>query len=366
MDLHWAWMLEVLYGVLAIALGIAVLAVGGRRPVNGWLGALLLVEGLGWGGIASGLLTPIGDGPWLQPLTDLFALSTLAIPALSLLFTLWAVDTRWTRAMRRKRVGWAAVLLTVLAWAGYLATKEVHYDAWIDDASWVMVVVSAGSLLLTFFAYRAATPGTLEKKRLGNYLVAFAARDLGMIFTNVMLLYAYDRLEGPAYDGMRDLVLFAWAAYFFLFLGALAVGLLRGQILDFDLKVRATVSQGTMTALVVAIFVVATQVAQHWLNAEFGWVVGVVMAGVLVFLRDPMQKLTNRVANRLVPGARPTAEQPAGHRTDFYREQVALAWQDGTVGPKERAILRNLRERLGLSLEEAGRIELEVREATAG
>ena len=47
-------------------------------------------------------------------------------------------------------------------------------------------------------------------------------------------------------------------------------------------------------------------------------------------------------------------------RRRLYRDQVELAWHDGLMGVKERMILRNLRDRLGIAPHEAERMEDDV------
>ena len=51
------------------------------------------------------------------------------------------------------------------------------------------------------------------------------------------------------------------------------------------------------------------------------------------------------------------ADLTQDERAHLYRDQVELAWADGRLTVKERALLDQLRERMGLSLEEAGAIE---------
>lgn len=64
-----------------------------------------------------------------------------------------------------------------------------------------------------------------------------------------------------------------------------------------------------------------------------------------------------------MPGVPPVGEMSEDERARLYSEQVHGAWADGTLSQAEREMLERLRVGLGLSIEEAHRLE---REATRG
>jgi hypothetical protein len=148
----------------------------------------------------------------------------------------------------------------------------------------------------------------------------------------------------------------------------LAYAILRQQLLGLDLKVRWTIKQSTVAAAFVGVFFVASEGAQAFFaESTNSSMMGILAAGALVFAIAPLQRAAERVASAAVPGGGSGEVEGPGSARDFYRRQLALAYADGTVGRKERAMLRELRAHLGLSAEDAERLEAEVSEgAKAG
>jgi hypothetical protein len=88
--------------------------------------------------------------------------------------------------------------------------------------------------------------------------------------------------------------------------------------------------------------------------------VGIVAAGALLFALTPLQHAAERVASAAVPGAKPVAAMSGADRARLYREQARFMWQDGQLSEDERRALLHLRDQLGLSRDEAARLEEEA------
>jgi hypothetical protein len=142
-----------------------------------------------------------------------------------------------------------------------------------------------------------------------------------------------------------------------------ALALVRYNLFDIDLKVKFAMKQGTVAATFVAVFFVASETAQQVFSGVGGSYFGIAAAGVLVLGMHPLQRLAERLADKAMPGVKPMQEMSRAEKSRFYREQAALAWEDGALNKKERLMLNSLRERLGLSHEDASRLELEVARA---
>lgn len=136
--------------------------------------------------------------------------------------------------------------------------------------------------------------------------------------------------------------------------------LLRHKLFDLDVKVRLALKGSTIAAVFVAVFFTVSEVAQTFLSSELGPYVGVVATGILVLCLHPLQNVAERLAQRALPHARPVAQLSEAEKAALYREQLYLAWQDGAIRPKERLMLESLRERLGLPIEVASRLEVEA------
>lgn len=139
-----------------------------------------------------------------------------------------------------------------------------------------------------------------------------------------------------------------------------AYGILRHQLLGIDLRVRWTISKGSVAAAFVGVFFVVTELAQEIFatstNSAY-W--GIAGAGALLFAIAPLQRAADRLADAAT-GIRAPASMGPDERATLYREQARLAWADGTIGRRERMMLNHLRRELRLEAELAERAEEEA------
>jgi hypothetical protein len=142
----------------------------------------------------------------------------------------------------------------------------------------------------------------------------------------------------------------------------LAYAILRYQWLDLDVKVKWTVKQSTIAAAFIGVFFVVSESASTFFSSEAGLgpYLGIAAAGVLVFALAPLQRAAERVADATMPGVKPLGELSQDERVRLYRDQARAAWADGALSRDERVLLDQLREGLGLGLEEAARLEREA------
>jgi hypothetical protein len=144
-----------------------------------------------------------------------------------------------------------------------------------------------------------------------------------------------------------------------LTVAVLAYAILKHQLLGLDVKVKWTLTRGTLAGIFIAVFLVTTQVAQNYLSG-YGPLVGGVAAGLLLFALTPLQRVAERVANVAMPSVKSVGEMAHPERASAYRQQAVVAWADGNVDRRDRAFLEALRNSLGLSHEEAARLESEA------
>jgi hypothetical protein len=143
----------------------------------------------------------------------------------------------------------------------------------------------------------------------------------------------------------------------------LARAMLRYQLFDFDLKLKWTLRRGTLAAIILSAFVLATAVAEQYLQ-QFGWVIGGLAVGVLLFALRPIERAIDRFADKAMPKTTGTPEYLAQRKHEIYRAALEDAMRDGVVSAKERALLLRLAENLSLSGDEAMSIERGVLEAS--
>lgn len=140
-----------------------------------------------------------------------------------------------------------------------------------------------------------------------------------------------------------------------------AHAILRHGIFGADPRVTLGLRRGTVAALLLAAFFVATEVANNFLQVSGGWIFGSIAAGIMLFAASPLQRAAERWTQ--LPQGRPTPDAPNARGFDaaeLYRDHLRVIWADGNVSTKERALLRQLRDRLGLSPADAERLEDEV------
>ena len=135
-----------------------------------------------------------------------------------------------------------------------------------------------------------------------------------------------------------------------------AYAILRHQLLGLDVKVRWTVSKGTVAGAIVAVFLVGSQLVQNLTSAQFGIWGGAVLAGLALFALGPLQSLADRFAHRLVP-----VVDASKTREATYSDAVRMALRAG-MGRKEELTLAALARDLGLDPHRA----LELRYAAEG
>jgi len=142
--------------------------------------------------------------------------------------------------------------------------------------------------------------------------------------------------------------------------GILAYAIVRHQLLGIDVRVRWTIKQSTVAAIFVGVFFVVSELAQQTFSAQYGSFVGIAAAGALLFALAPLQHFAERVATVAVPGAKPVGEMTGAQRADLYRTLAKQAWADGVLTLDERGMLDAARQQLGLSNDEATRLEREA------
>lgn len=133
--------------------------------------------------------------------------------------------------------------------------------------------------------------------------------------------------------------------------------ILRHRLFDLDLRIRQGVKGGTITAAFIAAFFAVSEGAQEFFSSKWGPVLGIGASAMLVFALAPLQRVADRLANAAVPTVKEVAEWTPGERRTFYREQVHIVWGDGSMSRKERTLLDHMRQRLGLTAEEAAELE---------
>lgn len=371
MDL--AWNALAVPGALALvvawAMAAFVLAAAPARSVNRLLAVLLFFEGLVQ--VRAGPLYLFTDARDAFALEAVHVVGVLALPLLYLLF-LATLDTPVVRPLRSRA---ARVVLLAAGAAGLAAwflaprafvteLKRVPHAPWepwsgpaLNAVYLVGGLVALFGLVATLSEYRRAAPGSTARARARAYALAFGARDAvyGLLLVAYPFLILAERLDDVA---LVYVVAAPLASLAFVLL--MAYGILRAQLFDIDVRIKWTLSRGSVAAVFVAVFFVVSESAQTLLQNRWGTFAGIAATAVLVFAMTPLQRAADRLADAAMPNTRPVRELSHVERVDLYREQVRVAWSDGSLSLKERRMLDVARERLRLGAEEAERLEKEA------
>lgn len=89
---------------------------------------------------------------------------------------------------------------------------------------------------------------------------------------------------------------------------------------------------------------------------------GGLATGLLLFAVAPLQRVSERIADRVMPGVKPVHQMSRDEKASFYRRQILFAWADGRITSDERQMLDFARESLDLSRKGAEALEREIAE----
>jgi hypothetical protein len=275
----------------------------------------------------------------------------------------------WTR---RRRWLVAVPFLVPAAFASYYFVHNVWN---VGSSNWHEPVVILGFLLAgavtatTIYVARLRAARTrLEARRLRYmlWIVAVPMIVLTATWFSFALYYFmasdlgwFHASPNPTFRSVRFYATYAAVGGYALVPPlAMGYGLLRYRILDWDRRVRKgvqwTLRGGLIAGAFVALFFLASEIAQRWFTSQTNsqWV-GAGAALLLAFAFRPMERAVDHLVRRAVP------ERPTGHesRDEIYRATFEELAADDKITARERRLLGALAGRLQLSDTQVRRIE---------
>jgi hypothetical protein len=284
---------------------------------------------------------------------------------------LWLmVASRGFRPAKRTAIALVASSVALVALLdGILAFDVIRLYGWGNPAmglegAWATVApplrLVAVLPALASLALLIQAGGSLEERARRGIITGIAV--LGVLLSALVIIW--DQKEGLA----ATLGYFVANLWSVLAAGVVAFALLRHRLFGLDAAVKFTVSRSTIAAAFVALFLIVSKLGETVAQSAFqgqgplwGTLMGAVAAGLLLFALRPLERMGEKVAETVLPGDRPGKRRSGGPASlKHYREQVELVWSDGIMGLRERTLLEDLRNRLGISPEDALRIEHET------
>lgn len=354
---------------------MALYRVGTAGSVSRKLALLLVVEGVtlltaGFPGFVLGLdqyqfyaqYPFLGLGDFIFHHIGDAAMLALYPPFLAL-----ALQTRLTRPFANKNMriavaGASTVLFTGVMVSGFLWNSEVGALALYV----AMMLMFVFGLVASIHAWRTAKRG-IDRERAGLFAIAFGLRDLGWGLSYAT--FSWLIWTQPDLNTMTDEAWFGKIVYALgtlLAVPLIAYGILRSHLFDIDLRVRWTIKQSTLAAIIVTLIFLISEGADRILAAELGNWAGLFAAAIVVFFLAPLQRFAERVAVAAMPNTEDTPEYVMFRKMQVYEEAVAEAHHEGGISEKERALLVRLRDSLGISESAANSIEADMIERTPG
>lgn len=237
----------------------------------------------------------------------------------------------------------------VLLAANDPATWGRQFQSWIGPfqlTQTIALVLSAW----TVAAMMTAPTGRPEDKR--RIAVAFGALSLvtmaaAILFSSTPTLnhFGTDLNRGAHSAGVLLLPLLSTYA------------MVRYRLFDIDYRARWALVRALLGLFFIFVFILAAQLAETYLGTTQSWISAGVVSALFIFLLYPLQRWAERFANHAMPEARHVNSLNATERRSLYQEQARLAWRDGSLSVKERRMLDAMRQRLGISLETAAKLE---------
>lgn len=334
----------------------------------------LLALAIGLSGLSAGLYFGLrgvlvdASAAWLATAAGICVLIVSPLPYLLFLATL---ETPLSRPLRRRDVRAGLILVVTgleLIWLTnprmLLAGVEPFrfIEGWMVVPGPLLFPVALLPLFLAevygFFvalsAYRhARTPiGRQEAKA---YAIAFGTRDLlGAAFIVVFgMLRLYTTPLGEGVFSVGVAVVDA------LFVVLLAYAILQYQLFNIHLTIKWTFRQGIVGSAFAGAFFLGSELVEEIVAVD-GTLAGIAVAGAVSLAFRPLQRFAGRVANAAFPHVSRSPEYVASRTEEVYRAALEGGYEDGRITVRERGMLDRLRERLGLTPEQAERLEAEV------
>jgi hypothetical protein len=260
-----------------------------------------------------------------------------------------------SRLLAPFRSGWPLVLL-------WLVGLGLTFVVLIDERWWFGTVI----FILTGFTYalvasvlaarRSVTALGIRRARL--LWMAFGLRDIGWGVVYGVFIFAPGVVEVVGWDAVS----IVYALVLGLYVMLLTYGILTAHLFDIDVRVKWTVSRGTIAAAAGAVFFILTEVLGQYFSQHLGVMLGVVTTGLVVFFLPKLQSIVDRLADRVAPGHQPTPEYYAYRKMQVYQAALEEAMTDGQISDKERRMLEGMRKSLGVNAADAEAMEREMAE----
>lgn len=357
--------LAVIAIAMCFALAVVLYRTGARGTMARRLSLLLVIEGFTLATSSAlwyFLVDPdafFAQFPWFRPYlqSPLHSVGDCGMLVLYPPFLAAALKIPMTRPFARRQVQLGLLALGVVLFPlAEFAPEKIGGTALYMS----LALLFGFALVAAISAWRSAT-SQIERSRARIFVLAFGFRDLcwGFIYIYAMTNFWIGFDPTPSAE-KQNLLYFAYVLGTLVAVPMIAYGILKTQLFDIDLKIRWTIKQSTLAAVIIAFVYIISEAASEFLSAELGKIAGILAAAVVVVFLAPLQRFADKVASAAMPGTKNTPEYIAFRKMQVYESAVSEALAEGGISHKERTLLNHLRESLGISAEDAQAIESEL------
>jgi hypothetical protein len=345
--------------LITFAFSIWLWWIGTRGSTARQLSVLLAVEGFTLASSSTVL------DPYLSPHVSFVPLVArlwvhhtfdVALIALYPPFLANALRTRWTLPFAKKPVQIVLALIAVALVTFVMTGGPEPYERRVALLYLVMCLVFVFAFAAAFHAWRVATSET-QRRSARAFVIGFGLRDVCWCIVYGSGAFFAWSAQDPFFAQLNPLRGLLYAFGTLLEVPLIAYAILSTRLFDIDLRVKWTVRQSTLAAIVIAIVYFTTEAADRLLSQELGAWPGLAAAALIVYLLAPLQRLSERVANHVMPKTVSTPEYLAYRKMQIYEAALTEALGGDGISDKERAILTRLRESLEVSHDDARAME---------
>ena len=393
----WAVVLPVLVGLALIGIANVVVRSGRDHRHNLFFAGLYMLSGLK--SVSEGLAVAADDfnasAAWFPPSTFWEVLGVFCalgmLPLLLLFVSSFPRPVAWMQRSPRLAVlaflpSALVALLLLLFVAGILGP-----DLYVGAAQGFNVFFFAVTLVavVLLLRTRSRSPDPIERTQATYVLLGFIPAFLTGWAVSAIQLGSGSLVDPDV--GRRviaDILHFVSPVFELLACSLVGFAILKYNLLGINPRFRLGVKSVLAGAMFVGFFLLTQFVENVVLQGKVfsfaddytsGYGSFILSGATSLVLFKPIEKVSGRVSDRLLPGAAAVAAArdgkadgagaPAGpgageaavlHAEQIYHAQCTYVLRDAQVTERELALLRNLRAQLGLGEEQARRIEQEV------
>jgi len=173
---------------------------------------------------------------------------------------------------------------------------------------------------LALLSLRADDVGIRRGAR--TYLTVLASAPLTVVALTILRYTA-------SFETTRNVMILIMVGWSLVGNLVVAYAIARHQVFGVERGVKLALRRGTVAAVFAAVFIIAAQFLQAYLD-DFSWIWGGVGASLLLFAIRPLSRMGSRVADAAMPGVDNTPVYAAYRRLQMYESAHCRATGSGT------------------------------------